>query len=284
MEKKRDLAIVLRSLPYEDRHRIVTALTQSHGQLSVIAHNSIQSRRFGGTLEPFAAGEWYFTEKPGAELQRLDEAKILRPFEGLRKNFETLSLASALNELMLRLAPKLENCEELFRLHSNALAVLDAPLPELRPQIALLNAYLAKLLQWSGNQPRILECLGCTIRVEQLDPRQSLSCVIPDAGWVCASCRASGTRHVQSTGMGDFDRSLLKISPNAVLDFHQGLALPIRQCAAQTRATEQEQKELFRFLEALFIFHVPGFDRIPLKSLRFLGLESNLRPATGLPL
>jgi DNA repair protein RecO len=309
MEKKRDLAIVLRSLPYEERHRIVTALTQENGQISAIAHNGIQSRRFGGTLEVFAAGEWNLTRKPGSELYRVDETRILRPYDGLRKDFERLSLASALNELMLRLAPKEESCPDLFRLHSNALAFLDefTDTPEAPPAqqparsyLAILNAYLAKLLQWSGSQPRILECLSCSTDVRNLpydspdsgEDEEILSCVIPDAGWICARCRAAGSRHVQSdrhslrhndAHPSSVQMTLLKISPRAVVDFHSGMALPIRQAPLAAQATLDEQKELFRFLEALFIYHVPGFDKTPLKSLRFLGLESSLQPLPANP-
>ena len=284
MQQKRDLAIVLRSLPYEERHRIVTALTERDGLVSVMAHNAIQSRRFGGALEPFTAGQWLYTEKPGAELGRVDEAKTLRAFEGLRKDFERLSLASTFNELILRLAPKHQACSDLFRLHSNALAALDEEKLEMEPMrfhLVLLNAYLTKLLQWSGSQPQILQCLACRIHVEKLDEDQSLSCIVPDAGWVCMACRAAGTYHLQRQeghGGGGLSQALLKISPRAVLDFHLGLALPIRQVPGFAVGTEPEQKELFRFLEALFIYHIAGFDQKPLKSLRFLGLESTLQP------
>lgn len=285
MQQKRDLAIVLRSLPYEERHRIVTALTEREGQISVMAHNAIQSRRFGGALEPFAAGQWLFTEKPGAELGRLEEAKTLRAFEGIRKDFERLSLASTFNELMLRLAPKRQACPDLFRLHSNALAALDeaeASAQSMEPSrfhFSLLNAYLSKLLQWSGSQPRILQCVLCGIHVEKLDEDQRLSCIVPDAGWACPECRSAGSQHIQrryEQGAGDFSQTLLTISPRSVLDFHLSLAAPIRQVPGFALGSVEEQKELFRFLEALFIYHIPGFDQRPLKSLRFLGLESGL--------
>lgn len=281
MQQKRDLAIVLRSIPYEERHRIVTALTSHEGQISVMAHNAIQSRRFGGSLEPFTAGQWIYTTKPGAELGRLEEAKTVRAFEGLRKDFERLSVASIFNELMLRLAPKNQACPELFRLHSNALAALESePLEPTSFHLSLLNAYLTKLLQWSGSQPRILHCLNCSIHVEKLDPEEVLSCVIPDAGWVCENCRKQTHRHIlrREGHPGSLDQSFLKISPRAVFDFHLGLAVPIRQVPRFSLANEVEQKDLFKFLEALFIYHIPGFDQKALKSLRFLGLESNLQP------
>ena len=39
-------------------------------------------------------------------------------------------------------------------------------------------------------------------------------------------------------------------------------------------ASREEHQELFRFLEALVIYHLPGFDRKPIKALRFLDVES----------
>ncbi|MCM2323308.1 MAG: DNA repair protein RecO [Oligoflexia bacterium] len=307
MEQKKDLAIVLRSVPYEERHRIVTALTEQHGQVSAMARNSIQSRRFGGTLDVFAASEWTFVEKPGAELCRLDEARIRRSYEGLRNDFERLSMASVFNELMLRLAPKQQACPELFRLHSNALAALEeapkegavsaAPLlqaaepspaasdrpPVWKHDLALLNGYLAKLLHWSGSQPQLLTCRGCDTSIERVDPAVPLSARVADAGWICANCRSSEVRHVQGRAGESFHHAMLRIMPMAILDFHVSLVLPIRQVPLAAQASREEHQELFRFLEALFIYHLPGFDQKPLKGIRFLGLESSVQPQEGPP-
>jgi DNA repair protein RecO len=197
MGPTKDLAIILRSVAFEDRHRIVTALTERHGQISGLARNSIQSRRFGGTLEPFTASEWLFVEKPGAELVQLNEAIIRRSFEGIRKDFERLSLASVFSEFMLRIAPKNENCVDLFKLHSNALAALEE-MPEgeasERTILLLLNGYLAKALQWSGNQPRLQACQSCKRSLDTLSPTDSITCLISDAAWLCPNCRSSQTR------------------------------------------------------------------------------------------
>jgi DNA repair protein RecO len=284
MEPKRDLAIVLRSVPYEERHRVVTALTERHGKLSALARNSVQSRRFGGALEPFAAAEWRFVERPGAELVRVDEAVIRRAYEGLRKDFERLSLASVFNELMLRLAPEREACPDLFRLHCNALAVLEE-LPRADGPAAylpLLNGYLSKILQWNGNQPQLLQCLGCGAALSSQDPGQPVSCVVADAGWVCPSCRQQGVSRLRAaearaTADSGFKNSFLCLSPLGIVDFHVYQSNPIRQAPALCKGSLAEQKELFAFLEALLVYHVQGFDRVPLKGLRFLELESSLR-------
>ena len=275
MESKRDLAIVLRVVAYEDRHRIVTALTEQNGLISAMARNSIQSRRFGGCLDQFAASEWLFVEKPGTELVRLDEAHIRRAFDGLRKDFERLSMASVFSEFMLKIAPKGEACPDLFKLHSNALATLEE-LPGTGASLPLLNAYLAKLLQWSGSQPQLLACLGCQRPLSEMNQQNPLSCLIADAAWVCGDCRTVETRHVRERQGEGFQALHLRVSPMAILDFQLSISTPIRQMPTQARASEPEHRELFKFIEALVVYHLPGFDKTPLKSLRFLNLESTL--------
>lgn len=286
MQPIRDLAIVLRSTQYEERHRVVTALTQQYGQVTALARNCIQSRRFGGTLAPFAASEWIFTFRPGTELCHLTEAHIREPFENLCKNFERLSLASALSELMLRLSPRHEACPDLFRLHSNALSTLATLDPLTSPgiEIPLLNAYLAKLLQWSGNQPRLQSCLTCKAPLETFLLETQLSCIIADAGWICPDCRHQGTRHIRDREGQSFEYASMRTTALTLWNFRLSLQTPIRQIPAQIQGSLEEHKSLFKFLEALFIYHIPGFDKKPLKSLRFLDLESNVQPEATNPL
>jgi DNA repair protein RecO len=282
MQPKKDLAIVLRSIPFEERHRIVTALTEQHGQITALAKNSIQSRRFGGSLEPFVASEWLMTERSGADMFNLQEAIVRRSYEGLRKDFERLSMASAFNEVMIRIAPKHEPCPDLFRLHANALSLLEeAQTPG--ADLTLLNGYLAKTLQWSGSQPQLFACLRCQVPVDDVDPAVSLNCVVAEAGWVCGNCRTQDTRHIRERQGGAFEHSLLRVTQRAIVDFHNCLGLPIRKIPAAMQASRTEHQTLFKFLEALIVFHLPGFDKQPLKSLRFLDLESSVRPQAAHP-
>ena len=269
MQPKRDLAIVLRSVKYEERSRMVTALTEQHGLITALARNAIQSRRFGGTLDPFAASEWHFTDRPGSEVSNLQEAHIRRSYEGLRRDFDILSIASAMNEVLLKVAPKSEPCPELFRLHSNALAYLEEQETTPAERLVLLNAYFAKVLQWSGHPPQLGECLECRLPLDAMNTTEaSLTCVVESAGWICPNCRGTSTRH---TGQS-FQSSFLRITPGAVRDFIMSLSVPIRQVPSLVAASQNEHRGLFQFLEALFIFHMPGFDQKPLKSLQFLEL------------
>jgi DNA repair protein RecO len=262
VEQIRDLAVVLRWVAFEERHRIVTALTENHGKISALARNSIQSRRFGGTLEPFTASEWRFVERTGADLYRVEGTELKRSFDGIRKDFQRLALASTWSEIMLRAAPEREACPDLFKLHTNALAVLEELPTDARPgtEIALLVAYMAKVLQWAGNQPQIQNCLGCEKPLKELEPHGDVTCIISEAAWLCPNCRNLHAFH-------------LRVAPIAVGDFLMCMTTPIRQVPAAFRAKPVELKALFKFLEALVVFHLPGFDKSAMKSLRFLELD-----------
>lgn len=278
MEKKKDLAIILRTVPYQERHRIITALTENHGKISAIAKNSIHSRRFGASLEAFTASEWHFTERQGTELYHLDEVSHRRSFENIRKDFERLSLASLFNELMLRSAPERAPCEDLFRLHANALALLDEA-PGSGIYTAWMNSYLGKLLLLSGSQPQLENCFHCQTTLDELTHKpepQFLFGLIVESGWICQRCR----RTLQTTTSPS---RIQELPIQAVKDWVTLLEIPIRQCVDAVRATEEEHRTLFLFLEALLIYHLPGFGERGFKSLRFLGLKSNLPPEKATP-
>ena len=286
MEIIEDLAIVLRSIRYQDRHRIVTALTENHGQLTVMARNSVQSKRFGGTLDVFAASRWTFQTsktRPHSTLHQLTETSIKQSFEGLRKDFLKVSLASVFTEFLLILAPPHEACSDLFKLHSNALWILeetDFPVWD-QSSIALLNIYLIKLLQWSGNQPQLDTCMSCqkslaevATPIEQWEAshsrRSAIYAQIETGGWQCAQCSAQGSRAPTPFREGGYP-----LHPLALQEVKFGLSQTLRQSIATTRAGATEHREIFQFLEAFFIYHIPGFDQQSIKSLRFLGLESS---------
>lgn len=260
---------------------MVTALTENYGRISALARNAVQSRRFGGALEPFAAAEWRFVERPGGELVRVEEAVIRRGYEGLRLDFERLALASVFNELLLKIAPERQPAPELFRLHANALALLDdqakAGEPPARLSLyRLLNGYLAKLLQLQGNQPPIAACLGCEKSLLELPEHETLACSIADAAWLCPTCRTQSARHLQAStstgslpGLG-FSNTQLRVSVRAFIDFLASLQTPVRKLPETLNASLAEHEELLRFLEGVLTFHVPGFDRARLKGLQFL--------------
>lgn len=280
MEPRRELAITLRVVPFEDRHRIVTALTEHHGLVTALARNAVQSRRFGGALDLFCASEWMVRERPGSDLLSLQEATARRGFEGLRKDLDRLSLASVWTDLILRLAPRGDTTREVFVLHSNALAVLDE-LPAGTSTLPLLNAYLLKALRWLGNQARWESCLGCEIQHDTLAPLDRVRPDVVQAGWLCPSCARADSR---SDAASDLRHRMKSLTAQTLHPAHAAGLLPIRAAAALQEyplyaLSPEENLDLFGFLEGLFAYHVPGFDQRPLRGLELLGIKSLLGSA-----
>lgn len=256
MEELRDLAVVLRAVQYEEKHRIVTALTEKHGRVSVLARNAIHSRRFGPCLDLFAASEWSFTIRPGADMGSLREANLKRDFSGISKDFERLAAGSFLSEVALKVAPSGVPCVEFFKIHANALAALDE-LGANGNKMALLNLYLSKVLSWSGIQVQLLKCVRCSKSIRQLRPEGLAAGEIQNAAWVCEDCFES--------------QPPASFAVRALQDLLIGSTESIRAASNQMQATEGEHSKLFQFLIKVVAFHLPGFDQLSLQSLRFLG-------------
>ncbi len=254
-EETRDLAIVLRAVPYEDRNRVITAITEHHGRISAMARNAVHSRRFGGCLDLFAASEWRWIDRPGTDLVRLEEAVIRRPFEAVRRDLHRLAIASAWSEILMKVAPERQAAPELFRLHANALAALDDFLEE---PLILLERYLLKILQASGAQPNLGACLSCAALSTRMDPSESLVCLVAEAGWICSSCRQSTTRHLQGLPK--------RLSAGTVTRLNEALSGSMRQVCRDPAGVEELATE---FLLALMEYHLPGFDRQQIRSLSF---------------
>ena len=100
--------------------------------------------------------------------------------------------------------------------------------------------------------------------------------IASQATWVCPECpsqRDHGDMHSQ---VGFHDRTQ-RCTALALRDFHLGMSTPIRQIPEKCIASEEEHRELFNFLEALLIFHVPGCDTLgqePLQGLKLLKIQS----------
>lgn len=274
MEPQKDLAIVIKSIQFEERHRIVTAITQNHGVISAMARNAIQSKRFGGSLDLFNASDWVISTKPHSDLVILLESQSRFSFENLKKDYEKLSLASAFTEFLTRVVPQHQPCPEFFQLHANALYGLNEVPRVQGSEIYFLNNYLLKLLQLSGNQPQMGSCLNCSIALESLDPHSSVNCLVAAAGWICPECRSQTQKLVQESRNQGFAQAFLRVTPQALREVGQELATPIRKILLSNAPVEYltDQRDLFRWIEALFVYHLPGFDQKPLNSIRFLGL------------
>lgn len=251
------LAIVLRSVVTGERDRVVTALTENAGIMTVFAKNSVQSRRFGGSLELFTAAEWTVRVKGShTEMPHLDEAQIKRGFEGLRKDFERLGMAGAFSEILVRLLQPGVPVPHLFRLHANALAILD----ERGASLPLLHLYVYRVLSWSGHAPQWHACRGCNAPLTELwqkygNPEMPLEFRVEQAGFLCPECCEVPTH---------------PLTIHTLIEAGAHLALPMRDAIAGWTLSSEEHRALAESQRAILRYHIPGFDRQDLKSLEWV--------------
>lgn len=282
MEFIEDLAIILRVVAYQDRDKIVTAITENHGQIAVLAKNSVQSRRFGGSLELFSASHWRIKQNPDNNLGFLERSESKRGFENLSFQFEVLSTASILNELLIKITPEVQSGRELFKLHGNALALLDdlskeAALTsgtlETKLLCAIISSYALKLLQWGGTQPLLQKCFFCQKSLLAQHENSLLKTLASKAGWICDGCHQESYASIVS---GD----LFRMSPGELGYMIHLLTHPIRQVknTLYDFLTFTEIDHILKFVFALLTFHLPGFDITEIKALRFIETRSNLQP------
>ncbi len=151
-------AIVLRTVDYGERDRVVTLLTRERGKLSAFARGARASRRrFGGTLELFNLLAAELVERPGADIWTLENASVDRAFAALRGDLACIACAGYAAELARELVRDAEPHEDLFDLLAAYLARLDDP--PARPWD--LRGYELGALQATGLMPRLDDCARC---------------------------------------------------------------------------------------------------------------------------
>jgi len=234
-------------------------MTENKGKIHAIARNSVQSRRFGGCLNLFTASEMELdsrsikiSEETDEKLVGLQSAIIRHSFADIGKNFDKLSAASAMNELILRTIPNHKNAPELFKLYSNCLVMLKEH-DDRKMILGVANAFVLKLTQWLGVQPSVTRCLACEKNLAEIEGDHVLG-QVARGGWLCLSCASGNREHT--------------LSKDIIFDAYQAILNPVRKTTFS--AGEAEQMELLQYLEQHLLFHVQGLERKPISSFQFL--------------
>jgi len=102
MPRWKTQAIILNTIDFSESDRIVHALTKERGLVSAMAKGARRSiKRFPGTLEPFGEVILDIFSKPGMELARLEEARLLNAHLRLREDIALFAHASVMIEVVL---------------------------------------------------------------------------------------------------------------------------------------------------------------------------------------
>lgn len=242
-----DKALVLKTYPYQERNLIVHAVTENHGKVRLSALNALHSKRFSEGLQLFHAGNWEWTQKSDSELGRLDSIQGLRFFSKIQNQFELLTIGSYINEVYLKMDYGESSSQELFKLYSNMIWLLDNdPDWVLSHRATYLNGFWSKLLHLHGTAPLWATCLTCGNKLDELTETSMLTISVDPPGY---SCCLEGS-HV----------SALELAHLAILQ-----ASPIRTWGQTLDFHSTDHTIIKRWVQ----YHIPGLDN-PLESERFL--------------
>ena len=192
MEQRCD-ALLLRSVDYGEADRIVTFLTPDMGKIAMFAHGARRSqRRFGGALEPFQNLHLIFRDRGASSLSTLTSAEVLKSRSLLMADYDLITLASYLTELvgetLRERDPAPAPFEALTRaydtINSEEFMEFDAD-----ARVAWLAAVELRVLSIAGYEPLLSSCADCGTT----DPSGTFRFQAERGGLLCETCsRRSG--------------------------------------------------------------------------------------------
>jgi DNA repair protein RecO (recombination protein O) len=175
--------IVLRTYRMSESSRVAVLYTTRLGKVKAVARGARRPKsKFGASLEPFTEGTYVIYYKEGRDLQTLSEGDILRPFEGVKTDFDRLIHASAVAELADHLTMGEEPNPALYGALLEALTCLEG-LPGDRSETAfwLFEVHAAEALGYRPHFDRCAVCGGdCRGRRVRFSPRLG--------GVICGDC------------------------------------------------------------------------------------------------
>ena len=187
-------ALVLDSLPYADRHLLLSVLTAERGVVRGVARGA----RGGKTPSAAAAQVLSLVrieifQGAHAELATFRRLELIESSYPLAATLERFAAASAVAELLLTFCPPYEPAERAFRLGRMVLAGLLGGVP---PEIAV--AYTAQwTLALAGLLPALDACAACGVGLEApFATRPS------DGHPVCARCQPVDAGRLERTDLG----------------------------------------------------------------------------------
>ncbi len=182
-------ALVLRTVEFGESDRVVHLLTPRTARLTAIAKGAKRSRRrFAGTLDLFNRLVVQVERRRPGSMARIDQARLLDSFPGLRSNPRRFALACYLVELLDRLAPEGAAPEEgarLFHFARTALEAVNARTPDAR----LRTLLEVRALDALGLRPELARCVRCGGSLGT-DPLVGFH--VAEGGAVCRACGRPG--------------------------------------------------------------------------------------------
>lgn len=191
-------AVVLRSVDYGDKDRIVTLLMEGAGKRAAIAKGGkVSQKRFGGAFELFRVSEVAYSEGRRQDtLAVLSEATVTRDFRAIEGSFEKIAFGAFATELTRELLEDGEGGGDVFQGLLGYYGQLAAQRDDVLRLEADVQTFALALFARSGLAPALEACYRCGREVygghEVVFARQG-------EGALCGACRLPGESALPTT-------------------------------------------------------------------------------------
>ena len=165
MAAQKTEAIVIRTLPLQEFHKIITFYTPNFGKVQAVAYGIKSPKsRLGGSLELLNYGTLIFQHRENRELQNLTDFNLLNGFDAIRSDFTRITYGCYFAELVDSSASEGSTNPEIFDLlrttYQFLVHAVDIPL--------LARGFEIKFLDCVGYGPELARCVHCSSAVKSV--------------------------------------------------------------------------------------------------------------------
>ncbi|ACV63814.1 DNA repair protein RecO [Desulfofarcimen acetoxidans DSM 771] len=237
-------AVVLRTRELREADKLLVLYSRQHGKITVAAHGvSKPSSRKRGSVQPFCHTN--FLLHKGRQLDSVSQCDGVEIFAHLRSNFELLSCASYLVELVEAFSVEGDPNEYVFLLLVSIFHLLNPLDAEL-----LTRAFEIKLLTVFGFRPHWESCVHCREPLSSGEIRFSPAM----GGVLCQSCLEQDARALcLNRGTLETMKKLLAWEPSQLV---------------RLKADQGVRRQLKKILRSYVDYHL----EYRVKSARFLDM------------
>ena len=250
MAAQKTQAIVIRTFPLQEFHKIITFYTPDFGKIKAVAYGVKSPKsRLSGSLELLNHGTLLFQHRENRELQSITDFNLIDGFDAIRSDFTRITYGCYFAELVDSVASEGIASPEIFNLLHTTYQFLvhvdDVPL--------LARGFEIKFLDRAGYGPELARCVHCGSAVKGGTTEGfGIAFSVRYGGVLCGECK-------------NRDGAAFTIAPGSC-ELLKVLRRSEGERFNRIRASTRNHQELKRLLGNFIEYHTQR----TLKSLRFI--------------
>ena len=187
MAAEKTQAIVIRTFPLQEFHKIITFYTPDFGKVKAVAYGVKSPKsRLGGSLELLNHGTLLFQHRENRDLQSITDFNLIDGFDAMRSDFTRITYGCYFAELVDSISSEGIASPEIFNLLHTTYQFLvhvdDVPL--------LARGFEIKFLDCAGYGPELSRCVHCGSGVTgETADRFGIAFSVRYGGVLCGDCK-----------------------------------------------------------------------------------------------